>query len=115
MVWSLVRSIIDMDHIGSDWKEIIGWIMPRIKANSARSIIERLVVSASSYCIWQERNARIFRSKLRTLKQLSEVILKIVRMRMMSIQFKDRQSSRRLVERLKIEKGWTMDGKDEHG
>ncbi|KAK1407939.1 hypothetical protein QVD17_39567 [Tagetes erecta] len=63
-VWKLVRHMIDMDHTGTKWEDIVGWIIPRIRANSARSIIERLVISALAYYIWQERNARTFRNEL---------------------------------------------------
>ncbi|KAK1406353.1 hypothetical protein QVD17_41647 [Tagetes erecta] len=103
-------SFIDMDQIGGKWEDIIRWVTPRIRVNSARSIIERLVISALAYYIWQERNARIFKNELRSPKQLSEVVLSMVRMRIFSIQFKDTRSISWLMERWKIEKIWMRNG-----
>ncbi|GJY75667.1 putative reverse transcriptase domain, reverse transcriptase zinc-binding domain protein [Tanacetum coccineum] len=41
---------------------------------SSRSIIAKLVMAASAYFIWQERNARLFKNSKRLINQVIEVI-----------------------------------------
>ena len=49
------------------------------------SILQRLVIGASIYYVWQERNLRIFQDKARSLEVLCNLIKETVRLRIMSL------------------------------
>ncbi|GJU46490.1 RNA-directed DNA polymerase, eukaryota, reverse transcriptase zinc-binding domain protein [Tanacetum coccineum] len=53
-----------------------------------RSVIAKLVVAATSYYIWQERNSRLFANKKRSHGQLTECIKSTVRLKLLSCMFK---------------------------
>ena len=64
------------------------WIRPIASKNNTISIVGRLIVAASSYYIWQERNNRLHSSGARNMEQLANVILDTVRLKLASIKFK---------------------------
>ncbi|GJZ35742.1 putative reverse transcriptase domain-containing protein [Tanacetum coccineum] len=66
-VWSYVRKYDAMEHIDLRMANILSWLYHLSSTNSARSICSRLVVAASAYYIWQERNNRIFKKKARNV------------------------------------------------
>ncbi|KAK1434366.1 hypothetical protein QVD17_00105 [Tagetes erecta] len=111
-VWHLIRPRINMQNIEGSWEDIRHRINSRLKVKSARSIIERLIVGAASYYVWQERNARLFQKELRSANQLSEVIFKTVQFRLMSISFKGTRGNKQLLDRWNIKVDMQMDAKD---
>jgi hypothetical protein len=58
-VWLNVLKVADFPSISPVWNDIMGWLIPSSKHDDAQSIVGRLIVAASSYFIWQERNNRI--------------------------------------------------------
>ena len=78
----------DVPCISPMWSDIMDWILPIASKNNVTSIVGRLVVAASSYYIWQERNNRLHSSGARNVEQLANVILNIVRFKLASIKFK---------------------------
>ncbi|XP_071739084.1 uncharacterized protein [Rutidosis leptorrhynchoides] len=55
--------------------------------NSSKVVVAKLCFAASVYCIWQERNSRIFNGSCKTVDQLFEIIRSNVRLKLMSISF----------------------------
>ncbi|GKF87994.1 hypothetical protein Tco_0258871, partial [Tanacetum coccineum] len=58
------------------------------KICSIDSVVAKLVLAASVYVSWQERNLRIFKKKTRTKDQVSEAILASVRLKLLLFWFK---------------------------
>ena len=87
-VWSRVVQKADVPCFSPMWSDIMDWILPIASKNNVTSIVGRLVVAASSYYIWQERNNRLHSSGARNMEQLVNVILNIVRLKLASIKFK---------------------------
>ncbi|XP_071703994.1 uncharacterized protein [Rutidosis leptorrhynchoides] len=56
---------------------------------SAASLVAKLLFGATIYFIWQERNSRLFNSKKRAAKELFGVIYSTVRLKLLSVQFKE--------------------------
>ncbi|XP_021969697.1 uncharacterized protein LOC110864814 [Helianthus annuus] len=96
-VWSLVRSKVGMDTVDPKWSSIVNWLMSRRRLKTAASFVERILVGATAYTIWQERNARLFKNQTRPPDSLSEVILTTVRYKLMGMKFKPCASVRRLM------------------
>nr|GEU61661.1 RNA-directed DNA polymerase, eukaryota, reverse transcriptase zinc-binding domain protein [Tanacetum cinerariifolium] len=55
---------------------------------SSRSIIAKLVMAASAYFIWQERNGRLFKKSKKSVNQIIKVIFSSVRLKLLSCRFK---------------------------
>lgn len=58
------------------------------KRNLFSNIIGRLVLSATVYFIWQERNLRIHNKGTRSVDQVFKLIFETIRCKVMSLRFK---------------------------
>nr|GEZ60655.1 hypothetical protein [Tanacetum cinerariifolium] len=61
---------------------------PVVKRRTIKSIIVRLVIAASAYYIWQERNWRLFKSKKRTVSHVIDCVVSSVRLNLLSCKLK---------------------------
>ncbi|KAK1421767.1 hypothetical protein QVD17_24378 [Tagetes erecta] len=84
-VWGNVRSYTSLGHIEGVWEIIVGFLNTRGNWKSTESIIDRLVVGATAYYVWQERNARIFTDIKRRPTQITKIILDTVRLKLVSM------------------------------
>ncbi|GJX25505.1 hypothetical protein Tco_0231801 [Tanacetum coccineum] len=107
---SYVRKYAAMEHIDSRMANIISWLYPLLSTNSARSICSRLVVAASAYYIWQERNNLIFRKKARNVKQVRDTIIATIRLKIISLRFKKSLKVAKALEVWKISTETNSDG-----
>ncbi|GJW04433.1 putative reverse transcriptase domain, reverse transcriptase zinc-binding domain protein [Tanacetum coccineum] len=90
-VWNVVVNKADLPIGSHIWSDIWGWILSIARKNNAICIVGRLILAASSYYIWQERNNRIHvngASSARSVEQVASVILDIVRLKLETIKFK---------------------------
>ena len=87
-VWLNVLKVADFPSISPVWNDIMGWLIPLSKHDDAQSIVGRLIVAASSYFIWQERNNRIHNKGEKTVDQVTNVVADVVRLKLASITFK---------------------------
>ncbi|GJW91938.1 hypothetical protein Tco_0169491 [Tanacetum coccineum] len=68
------------DNIGlslSKWNDIVRWLLPLAKQNNVTIIVARLILATSSYFVWQERNNRVYGTRLRTPDQFSKCIVDV--------------------------------------
>ncbi|KAJ0615163.1 putative RNA-directed DNA polymerase [Helianthus annuus] len=96
-VWSLVRPKVGMELVQPKWEEIVNWLRDRVKSKAAKDYVARLLVAATTYFIWQERNARLFKNQLRPPEAISELITQQVRYKLMGAKLKDCANVRRLL------------------
>ncbi|XP_021975056.1 uncharacterized protein LOC110870162 [Helianthus annuus] len=96
-VWLMVRQKVGMDSVQPKWDDIVKWLLDRSKSNSAADYVARLLVAASAYLIWQERNARLFKNQLRPPETISEIIIQQVRYKLMGAKLKNCDNVRRLL------------------
>ncbi|GJZ96717.1 hypothetical protein Tco_0669051 [Tanacetum coccineum] len=87
-VWNQMKGLAGLSNLMGGYKEVVDYLIPLAKRRSCKSVIAKLVFSASVYYIWQERNARIFSNQKRTSTQISEVIKSGVRLKLLSCSFK---------------------------
>ncbi|KAK1441013.1 hypothetical protein QVD17_06849 [Tagetes erecta] len=102
----------DVMNVEGSWEDIRHQIHSQLKLKSARSIIERLVIGAASYYVWQERNARLFQNEVRSANQLSKVIIKTVHFRLQTIRFKGTRGNKQVLDRWNIKADMQMEDKD---
>ncbi|GJR76446.1 hypothetical protein Tco_0088811 [Tanacetum coccineum] len=67
------------------------------------SILSRIVLAATTYYLWNERNSRLFKKKVASEDQVVQVICHIVRLKLVSFKFKKVSArSRILIDRWKF-------------
>ncbi|GKD72524.1 reverse transcriptase domain, reverse transcriptase zinc-binding domain protein [Tanacetum coccineum] len=87
-VWFKVRILCGMDSIPPWFIDVTTFINPISKGRTAVSILSRLVLAATSYYIWLERNRRLFKKKTSSPDQIVEVIISMVRLKLVTFKFK---------------------------
>ncbi|GKB50431.1 putative RNA-directed DNA polymerase [Tanacetum coccineum] len=87
-LWSHVKKFACMDNMVPMLNSIISYLSPIAQRRSTRCVIAKLVVAASAYFIWQERNWRLFKNKKRSATQVIECIVSSVRLKLLSCRFK---------------------------
>ncbi|GJY29993.1 putative RNA-directed DNA polymerase, eukaryota, reverse transcriptase zinc-binding domain protein [Tanacetum coccineum] len=87
-VWDHMKKLAGLDRVVHDVYAIIHHIGPKAKCRSSHIVIAKLVVAASAYFIWQERNWRLFKKTKRTVNQVIECIKSAVRLKLLSCSFK---------------------------
>ncbi|KAL7218647.1 hypothetical protein ACSBR2_011834 [Camellia fascicularis] len=68
-----------------DWTNLVDWLTRNIKGKSLAATISKLVFTCSVYCIWTERNCRIFKGLTSTEVAVQAKIRSLVRNRILSI------------------------------
>ncbi|XP_035834095.1 uncharacterized protein LOC118482633 [Helianthus annuus] len=96
-VWNMVRYKAGMDSVDPKWEDIVDWLLVRSRSKSAANYVSRILVAASAYFNWQERNARLFKNQLGPLEQVYAMIIKTVRYKLMGVKMKRTERVRRLL------------------
>ncbi|GKC42552.1 zinc knuckle CX2CX4HX4C containing protein [Tanacetum coccineum] len=95
----ILKPIAKLEGISNDWARIISFIMNKLAANTIWSVIQRLVLSACVYFVWQERNFRWFRKNFIDEECLFKIIVDVVRMKLLGLTIKNTPS---VIEAAKI-------------
>ncbi|XP_071739438.1 uncharacterized protein [Rutidosis leptorrhynchoides] len=98
-VWSRVQQNIPLQILSYKWREIMDLLSEVADRQVARVVVSKLLLSASVYFLWQERNARLFKSETRSPDQIFKIIFSSTRLKLMSLKFKDSLHVRNLKAR----------------
>ncbi|GJR59888.1 putative gag-pol polyprotein [Tanacetum coccineum] len=96
-VWLKIRILCGMDSIDARMDDILAFLIPISKGRSVVSIIARVVVAATAYFLWKERNSRLFSKKILSIDNLVESICSTVRLKLVTFKFKKISSTSRLL------------------
>nr|GEY59499.1 hypothetical protein [Tanacetum cinerariifolium] len=83
-VWRKVRVMAGLPSANPSMDSVIHDILPFANRKNSKSVCSKLVLAASAYFIWQERNNRLFRNERRSVDQVVECILNLVRLKLVS-------------------------------
>nr|GEX90928.1 hypothetical protein [Tanacetum cinerariifolium] len=89
-VWSYVRDLAELENVPPILTDIVEILHVTGKPKSARSIIGRLIVAATTYYIWKERNSRIFNKVNRTPEEIRDMITVTIRLKLLTFKFKNK-------------------------
>ncbi|GJW85405.1 hypothetical protein Tco_0158550 [Tanacetum coccineum] len=67
------------------------------KGSLVPNVISRIVLAATAYCLWNERNSRLFKKKKSTVDQIVQLIISLVRMKLVTFKFKKMTNGSRLL------------------
>ncbi|GJY71854.1 hypothetical protein Tco_0475557 [Tanacetum coccineum] len=87
-VWDNLKGLAGLSHVAGRYMDIVEYLIPFAKRHSCKSVIAKLVLSASAYYLWQERNARLFSNQKRAVAEIMDVIKTSVRLKLLSCSFK---------------------------
>ncbi|GJU17554.1 putative RNA-directed DNA polymerase, eukaryota, reverse transcriptase zinc-binding domain protein [Tanacetum coccineum] len=93
MVWHHLKGLPGLPSASDSIDAIINDIKPFAARRTSRSIIAKLVVATTTYFIWQEHNGRLFKKSKRTVSQVIECIMNLVRLKLMSCRLKKTSSA----------------------
>ncbi|GJT56941.1 hypothetical protein Tco_0991995 [Tanacetum coccineum] len=77
-----------MDNISNEWASVISGIVNKPATNSIWSIIQRLVLGATVYYLWQERNIRRVNHMFRSQDVVLKCIVDTIRLKLMGLSLK---------------------------
>ncbi|GJW21777.1 putative gag-pol polyprotein [Tanacetum coccineum] len=64
-VWFQIRAFTDMSSMPPRLVDVLAFRIPS-KGSSISNVISRIVLAATTYCLWNERNSRLFKKKKST-------------------------------------------------
>nr|GEU72208.1 hypothetical protein [Tanacetum cinerariifolium] len=88
LVWHHMRDLVGLSHLPSSFEVILDFVTPMAKRRTSSNMVSKLVLAASVYFIWLERNDRLFNNSKRTVAQVIECIMSAIRLKLMSCRFK---------------------------
>ncbi|GKC86403.1 reverse transcriptase domain, reverse transcriptase zinc-binding domain protein [Tanacetum coccineum] len=104
-VWNQVKGVAGLASSNASIYDTIDDIIPFAARKTSKSVIAKLVVAATSYFIWQERNGRLFKNKKRTVNQVVDCIMNTVRLKLMSCRLKKSRSACDIVKAWNLSEG----------
>ncbi|GKD24017.1 hypothetical protein Tco_1225720 [Tanacetum coccineum] len=104
-VWNQVKGVAGLASSNASIYDTIDDIIPFAARKTSKSVIAKLVVAATSYFIWQERNGRLFKNKKRTVNQVVDCIMNTVRLKLMSCRLKKSCSACDIVKAWNLSEG----------
>nr|XP_043630010.1 uncharacterized protein LOC122601307 [Erigeron canadensis] len=84
-VWREMKIVANFDGVPDSWDSIVDWCENVNWNRAISSVVQRLVLGASVYFIWLERNLRIFQGKKRNVSDLCSIIKNVVRARLIGL------------------------------
>nr|GFB36602.1 reverse transcriptase domain, reverse transcriptase zinc-binding domain protein [Tanacetum cinerariifolium] len=96
-IWNRVKGLAGLNASNPNIYDIIQDLLPIVKHRTTVSVIAKLVVAASAYYVWQERNWRLFKKGKRTSDQIVECIVSSVRLKLLSCKIKKSKSGERMA------------------
>ncbi|XP_020266677.1 uncharacterized protein LOC109842187 [Asparagus officinalis] len=69
-VWNGIMDWIHFKWRSCDWCILLNWYNTRLKGNGLKHKVKRMVLAATVYSVWRERNARIFGQISKSVEQL---------------------------------------------
>ncbi|GJW63155.1 reverse transcriptase domain, reverse transcriptase zinc-binding domain protein [Tanacetum coccineum] len=92
-----LKHFAGLDSSNPNIYDIIQSILPIAKRRTMKSVVAKIVVAATAYFIWQERNWRLFKKSKRTNDQIVDCIKTSVRLKLLSCKLKKSKNGERMA------------------
>ncbi|GJY01937.1 putative reverse transcriptase domain-containing protein, partial [Tanacetum coccineum] len=107
---SLVCVYVEMDDVRPMLNDILLWLQPMAAKRTFKGRVGKLILAASSYYIWRERNNRLFKGTRRSPEELRDLIIVTVRLKLVSFRFKNTMTVQRLLALWKMPSNFRVYG-----
>ncbi|GJW60791.1 hypothetical protein Tco_0110126 [Tanacetum coccineum] len=91
-----------MENVPPHLHDIMLELQPIAHIRSAKSVFGRLIVATTSYLVWLEHNNRIFKKVRRSPKEIRDIIMVTIRLKLLSFRFKNTAMVHNLLSCWKI-------------
>jgi mannosylglycoprotein endo-beta-mannosidase len=90
-VWETVNGRANIYWPCSSWPNLLQWASTNYtRKNDIQHIIARLMLSATVYLLWQERNKRVFNHQFQSTPAMAEAVFQLVRTTISTMEFRGR-------------------------
>ncbi|GKB65773.1 putative reverse transcriptase domain-containing protein [Tanacetum coccineum] len=89
-VWLLIHNLAGMDNVQPILDDITSWFIPIAAKRTFDSIVGKLLFAAAAYHIWIKRNNQLFKNARRSPEEIRDVIVVIVRLKLVKLRFKNK-------------------------
>ncbi|XP_071728746.1 uncharacterized protein [Rutidosis leptorrhynchoides] len=97
-VWKIMKSLILFQGLTYKIGDIITSMTNYPFKNQIWSVITRLVIAAAVYYIWQERNKRLFKGEKKNEKDLAELAIDFIRVKLLTLKVKQSKNIHKAEE-----------------
>ncbi|GJU36268.1 hypothetical protein Tco_1184622 [Tanacetum coccineum] len=109
-IWLCVRGLAGMDTVSHNLHDIIDCLQPMARKRITRSIISKLVLAASLYFIWIERNNHLLKNSKKSPEEVIDIIMVTIRLKLITFWFKNTSMVNLLLARWKMPKPFRIYG-----
>ncbi|XP_071740241.1 uncharacterized protein [Rutidosis leptorrhynchoides] len=102
LVWNMMQQMVLLNVCSNDWRVIVDHISPLASRNLAHILVFKLCLAATIYGLWHKRNCRIFKKVFQTEKQVFDAIVSNVRLKLITILFKQLPNVARIRDTWKL-------------
>ncbi|XP_039039775.1 uncharacterized protein LOC120177849 [Hibiscus syriacus] len=81
-LWGSILALCGISHAVSSWDDVLAWAIHCLKGNSFIVKIFKLAWAGHVYCIWRERNGRLFGNTARSMDVVLKDIKEVIRIRL---------------------------------
>ncbi|XP_022042057.1 uncharacterized protein LOC110944699 [Helianthus annuus] len=87
-VWQHIKPMGFLDQVNDTWQSIMDWMLLHASSKKVEHIVSKLVIAATTYFIWLERNNCLFSNDRAKVESVVGRIKGTVRLRLMGFDFK---------------------------
>ncbi|GJU43581.1 auxin efflux carrier [Tanacetum coccineum] len=87
-VWCHMRDFVGLPRMQPSLELIVDLLSPFSKSRTTRCVVSKLVLAATAYFLWRERNDRLFKKGKNTVDHVIGSIKSSVRLKLLSCRFK---------------------------
>nr|GEV22089.1 hypothetical protein [Tanacetum cinerariifolium] len=109
-VWCFVRDLAGMESIQPRLEDIVSWLSPMATKRSFKSVVGKLSFAATTYVIWCERNNWLFKNTRRSLEELKDQIMVVVRLKLTTFRFKNKMVVNSMLAKWKLPNNFRLYG-----
>ncbi|KAF5805415.1 putative reverse transcriptase zinc-binding domain-containing protein [Helianthus annuus] len=101
-VWNDIKAMASLDQIDDSWQSVMDWMFVHASSKKVDHIVCKLVIAATTYFIWLERNNCLFSNDQAKVESVVVRIKNIVRLRLMGFEFKGDSKVDRMLKTWEI-------------
>nr|GFA38051.1 reverse transcriptase domain, reverse transcriptase zinc-binding domain protein [Tanacetum cinerariifolium] len=96
-LWYLIRGLAGMDLVPPILEDFMVCFQSMVAKRTCKSVVGKILLAASTYYIWMERNNRVYKNTRRSPKEIRDIIMTTVRLKLVTFRFKNSSRVKRLL------------------
>jgi hypothetical protein len=89
-IWNCLKCQACLENAPNEWDQLKEFMVNLHSSKSVWSIIQKLLIAACVYYVWQERNLRTFQQKNRNWEDVVKIIKEDIKYKLMSLNLKSK-------------------------